>query len=206
MSDKRRPTHWGDTRRVDVSRRETSTGIPTEVHDDLTPTPQLVERILDRVQGVSPREQQLADAIAGVISESLSRHARAQHLEQTDRLLALSSRAPIFASEEINDRLSELENWRLRLTGVADGNGRIGELTRQVHSIRADVGSSDDCRHVREAALTITTARRYMLTAIVSALLSFGGSLWGLLKAHDESVRKNAAIEIRLDQLERSFR
>lgn len=210
-ADNERPrrgaAHWGDTQRVNVSRHSTpATGVPVEVDDDLTPTPQLVERIAAKIQGqISPQEQQLTDAIAEVLSESLIRRVSLQHRQHTDQLLSLSSRAPVLASDQINSRLDELESWRMRMTGFADGNGKIGELARRVDTLRHDVGSELECFEVRQAAQTVKAIKRYMITAIATAAISVGGSAWTLVKSRDESTRRNAQLEYRLEQAERQL-
>jgi hypothetical protein len=107
-------------------------------------------------------------------------------------------------------RLADLENWRrdadgwrLRLTGAADTNGRIGSMARDIADLREDVGDSKECQTVREVAVNVRTLQRRAWAAITAAAIAVGGSGWGLVKSRDENIAAAARAEERLDRIER---
>jgi len=102
---------------------------------------------------------------------------------------------------ELETWREETDGWRLRLTGVADGNGRLGTLTRTVEQLRKDVGDEDECRRVRDAAATVRGVKRWLLASVGAALVAVGGSAWGLVKSRDENIAAAARAAERLERL-----
>jgi len=102
---------------------------------------------------------------------------------------------------ELETWREETDGWRLRLTGVADGNGRLGILTRTVEQLRKDVGDEDECRRVRDAAATVRGVKRWLLASVGAALVAVGGSAWGLVKSRDENIAAAARAAERLERL-----
>jgi hypothetical protein len=115
--------------------------------------------------------------------------------------------------ERVFVRLADLETWRddtdrwrLSLTGVADGNGRIGNLSRVVERLREDVGDSAECRTTRDSAAMVSKIRNSAWAAVVFAAGAVGASGWGWVQARDARIAAEARAEQRLDRVEADVR
>jgi hypothetical protein len=97
----------------------------------------------------------------------------------------------------------QMDTWRLYLTGAADSNGRMGNLSRVVEKLREDVGDSRECAAVRESAGTVHALRRRAWAAVVAAAAAVGASGYGVLKSRDAAVAAEARAAERLDRIER---
>lgn len=115
----------------------------------------------------------------------------------TDAANAIAAHAISRAeAERIRARLADLETWRkatdewrLKLTGVADTNGRMGRLDDTVAKLRDDVGPPDARRREREAVATIAGDRKRVIGALVTAAILAGGGVWAIREKYDASVR-----------------
>ncbi len=175
--------------------------------DELTPPPQLLEELMDDVGrrvSLSPRERLLISAITARMLDRIGK----VHRLSTDRLLQVQQAAP--ASDRTQVRIAELEvwrgemiRWRLQISGVADGNGRLGQLTRVVEGIREDVGDSRECAAVRTSSGAVRALQRRAWAAVVAAATAVGGSGYGLLRSRDENIAAAALAAERLERLER---
>lgn len=125
-----------------------------------------------------------------------------------DAALAMSDTARVIATHAISRdeaagirmRLANLETWRkgtdewrLKLTGVADGNGRIGTLARDVDKLREDVGSTDDRRKERDAIANLRGDRKRVVAAILAAATIAGGGIYTIRDRYDAAAEARGA-------------
>ncbi len=100
----------------------------------------------------------------------------------------------------IRMRLANLETWRkgtdewrLKLTGVADGNGRIGTLARDVDKLREDVGPTEDRRKERDAIANLRGDRKRVVAAILAAATIAGGGIYTIRDRYDAAAEARGA-------------
>ena len=105
-------------------------------------------------------------------------------------------------------RAGDVDPWRLRLTGVADTNGRMGRLDARVDELRKDVGTSEERRDERAAIASMRSDRKRVVAALVAAATIAGGGLYTIRDRYDASVEARGAdtqwrkgIEKQLDTL-----
>lgn len=100
----------------------------------------------------------------------------------------------------------DVDRWRLKLTGLDDGNGRIGRLADDVHELRGDVGDRKECARVRAAADLVDTGRRRVIAAVITAGLALGGAVWAMIRTRDREVAQatiqRMELELRVRNLE----
>ena len=119
----------------------------------------------------------------------------------TDAANAIAAHAISRAeAERIRARLADLETWRkatdewrLKLTGVADTNGRMGRLDDTVGKLRDDVGPPDARRREREAVATIAGDRKRVVAAIVAAATIAGGGIYTIRDRYDAAAEARGA-------------
>jgi hypothetical protein len=245
----RRPPTSGDDRALSGHRARTpAAGVPVDPlatttedidasFDALTPPPQMVEEIRAQLssRGLDVEQLELGDTIATLVGERLGRSMMHAHKIAMDRLLQVAKASP--GSELAAKRLAELEtwraemrDWRLRLTGVDERDGRLGRLDHAIAEhvatleraieglrcdleeadakLRADVGTSEEAAEVRGLARTVKSIKARTWAAIVGAVLAAGGGGYGVLtrdQARDASVRADARQELRLEVLEQGL-
>ena len=100
----------------------------------------------------------------------------------------------------IRMRLANLETWRkgtdewrLKLTGAADGNGRIGTLARDVDKLREDVGSTEERRKERDAIANLRGDRKRVVAAILAAATIAGGGIYTIRDRYDAAAEARGA-------------
>ena len=100
----------------------------------------------------------------------------------------------------IRMRLANLETWRkctdewrLKLTGVADGNGRIGTLARDVDKLREDMGPTDERRKERDAIANLRGDRKRVVAAILAAATIAGGGIYTIRDRYDAAAEARGA-------------
>jgi hypothetical protein len=105
-------------------------------------------------------------------------------------------------------RAGDVDPWRLRLTGVADTNGRMGRLDARVDELRKDVGTSEQRREERAAIASMRSDRKRVVAALVAAATIAGGGIYTIRDRYDASVEARGAdtqwrkgIEKQLDTL-----
>ncbi len=144
--------------------------------------------------GFSPRERLIAEVVSDVIVRWVASIPRFRAPEA--RVTAL----------EIW-RTTSVDPWRLALTGVADGNGRIGNMARELAALRADLGDHDTARATREGAALMVGVQRKLIAAVGAAALAVGGGGWAaaraVVSARESGAAEAARIETRLNYLER---
>lgn len=162
---------------------------------------------LDQRVALSDRERELARNVAELVARGMT---------------AIRDRPANLRLAQAETELAELRAWRLRLTGVADSNGRIGVLERSIDEhredtsralelIRLDVGPSDERKAEREAAKLVGSfvagVKSRMRASLLVSLVAVGGSAWGWLSARSDARATAAAAtartDTRLDFLER---
>lgn len=165
----------------------------TDDERELTPVADLAEEIraeIDRRVALSDREVELRDAFIEAAATHLARHLEHAHRirEATPRRVAV-----------LEAWRAEVDPWRLRLTGYADGNGRMGVLTRTVEELREDLGTKKEREAERRtvAAVKWTTAK--VLALISAAGLIAGGGAWQALRATATAKEAVAAAAARVD-------
>ncbi len=116
-------------------------------------------------------------------------------------------------AEGIRMRLANLETWRkgtdewrLKLTGVADGNGRIGTMARDVEKLREDVGPSDARRKERDVVESMRGDRKRVIAALVAAATIAGGGIYTIRDRYDASVEARGADAQWRKGVEENFR
>src|SRR5574338_593307 len=177
---KRPPT--SDVARALVGRRTPPTGVavdplartvedlPEQLDDNLTPPPMMVAELRSHLQSrgdLNVEHLEMAEAIAERVMQSVLH----MHQLQSNRLMQVAQAAP--GSERTSTRLAELETWRkqtdewrLKLTGVDDRNGRIGridqaladqrcDLEAEIEKVRKDFGTHDEAATVRGVASAV---------------------------------------------------
>jgi len=85
------------------------------------------------------------------------------------------------------------DEWRLKLTGVADGNGRIGTLARDVDKLREDVGPTEDRRKERDAIANLRGDRKRVVAAILAAATIAGGGIYTIRDRYDAAAEARGA-------------
>lgn len=75
--------------------------------------------------------------------------------------------------------------YQLKLSGVAEGNGRLGAMDRTIAAIREDLGTSKEraAERATVAAVRWTTAK--VLALLGAAGLATGGGIWTSIQARD---------------------
>ena len=167
--------------------------------------------------GLSERERELALGVAEIVAQALP---------------------GLIKARPDNGRLADLEHWReatdqwrLKLTGVDDGNGRIGRLDRRIDDLekellakldavcaqftaaaadlRRDVGTPKEREAEKKASATVAGVRRKLVATVSAAVVAVGGGGWAAYKA--TTAAKEAAaftagrIEARLDAHDRAL-
>ena len=155
--------------------------------DDFPPSPTPVDALTDAAQAVG-------DAAKAVAAHAISR-TEAEGIRM--RLANLETW-----------RVGDVDPWRLRLTGVADTNGRMGRLDARVDELRKDVGTSEERRDERAAIASMRSDRKRVVAALVAAATIAGGGLYTIRDRYDASVEARGAdtqwrkgIEKQLDTL-----
>ena len=176
----------------DVASREAPTrpGLHVDLDatdDDFPPQTTPVEALTDAAQAVG-------DAAKAVAAHAISR-TEAEGIRM--RLANLETW-----------RAGDVDPWRLRLTGVADTNGRMGRLDARVDELRKDVGTSEERREERAAIASMRSDRKRVVAALVAAATIAGGGLYTIRDRYDASVEARGAatqwrkgIEKQLDTL-----
>lgn len=85
------------------------------------------------------------------------------------------------------------DEWRLKLTGVADGNGRIGTLARDVDKLREDVGPTEERRKERDAIANLRGDRKRVVAAILAAATIAGGGIYTIRDRYDAAAESRGA-------------
>lgn len=85
------------------------------------------------------------------------------------------------------------DEWRLKLTGVADGNGRIGTLARDVDKLREDMGQTDERRKERDAIANLRGDRKRVVAAILAAATIAGGGIYTIRDRYDAAAEARGA-------------
>lgn len=155
--------------------------------DDFPPQTTPVEALTDAAQAVG-------DAAKAVAAHAISR-TEAEGIRM--RLANLETW-----------RAGDVDPWRLRLTGVADTNGRMGRLDARVDELRKDVGTSEDRREERAAIASMRSDRKRVVAALAAAAALAGGGIYTIRDRYDASVEARGAdaqwrkgIEKQLDTL-----
>lgn len=103
-------------------------------------------------------------------------------------------------------RKTEVDPWRMKLTGVDDANGRLGKMDRAIAELRHDIGTPDQAQVTRETAANMRSIKRRTIAALGTAALCLGGAGYKLVIQRDASLERAAAaaarIELRLEHVE----
>lgn len=153
--------------------------------DDFPPSPTPVEALTDAAQAVG-------DAAKAVAAHAISR-TEAEGIRM--RLANLETW-----------RAGDVDPWRLRLTGVADTNGRMGRLDARVDELRKDVGTSEERRDERAAVANLRGDRKRVVAALVAAATIAGGGLYTIRDRYDASVEARGADAQWRKGVEENFR
>ena len=160
--------------------------------DDFPPSPTPVEALTDAAQAVG-------DAAKAVAAHAISR-TEAEGIRM--RLANLETW-----------RAGDVDPWRLRLTGVADTNGRLGRLDATIEKLREDVGTSkerdaeraeiaqlrkdvgptDERRKEREAVAAQRSDRKRVVAALGAAALFIGGGIYTIKDRYDAAAEARGA-------------
>lgn len=181
--------------------------------EHLTPTPVALGKIIAEMRAdgrLPPSTQDIAEEIArSMVPLVLDRIAKGHRLT-TDRIMEVAAAAP--TSDRMLTRVANLEtwrigidDWRLKLTGVADTNGRMGNMDRVLSKLREDVGTPSECAAVRETVNVLRNAQRKSWAAVVAAFIAVAGSAWGLVKSRDENIAAATRAAARVDTIERDL-
>ncbi len=202
----RDPLHRGHDERDVVTAR-------LDDDDRLTPSPVALGRIIAALradQSMSSTSHDVAEEIAHAIVPMLLERIAKSHQINTNRTLELQQASP--ESPHTSVRMANLETWRkdtdawrLKLTGVADSNGRMGNLDRTVAKLREDVGDPSECKAVRETSSAVRKMQAKSWAAVAGAVLAVAGSAWGLVKSRDENIAAAARASQRIDTIERDI-
>lgn len=103
-------------------------------------------------------------------------------------------------------RAGDVDPWRLRLTGVADTNGRMGRLDARVDELRKDVGTSEERRKERDAVAGMRGDRKRVVAALVAAASLMGGGIYAIRDRYDASVEARGADAQWRKGVEENFR
>jgi hypothetical protein len=160
---------------VDHAHRDTTRPGP---HVDLDATDDDFRESATPVEALTDAAQAVGDAAKAVAAHAISRDEAAG----------------------IRMRLANLETWRkctdewrLKLTGVADGNGRIGTLARDVEKLREDVGLSDERRKERDVVESMRGDRKRVIAALVAAATLAGGGIYTIRDRYDAAAEARGA-------------
>ena len=153
--------------------------------DDFPPQTTPVEALADAAQAVG-------DAAKAVAAHAISR-TEAEGIRM--RLANLETW-----------RAGDVDPWRLRLTGVADTNGRMGRLDATVDKLREDVGTSEQRREERAAIASMRSDRKRVVAALVAAATIAGGGLYTIRDRYDASVEARGADTQWRKGVEENFR
>ena len=140
--------------------------------DDFPPSPTPVDALTDAAQAVG-------DAAKAVAAHAISR-TEAEGIRM--RLANLETW-----------RAGDVDPWRLRLTGVADTNGRMGRLDARVDELRKDVGTSEERRDERAAIASMRSDRKRVVAALVAAATIAGGGLYTIRDRYDAAAEARGA-------------
>ena len=160
--------------------------------DDFPPSPTPVDALTDAAQAVG-------DAAKAVAAHAISR-TEAEGIRM--RLANLETW-----------RAGDVDPWRLRLTGVADTNGRLGRLDATIEKLREDVGTSkerdaeraeiaqlrkdvgptDERRKEREAVAAQRSDRKRVVAALGAAALFIGGGIYTIKDQYDAAAEARGA-------------
>jgi hypothetical protein len=208
--------------------------LPQHLDDVLTPPPVMVAELRSQLQSrgdLNVEHLEMAEAIAERVMQSVLH----MHQLQSNRLMQVAQAAP--GSEHSARRLAELETWkremiewRLKLSGVDDRNGRLGRMDQAFAdlrcdleaadkdlrkdmeaadaAIRKDIGSPEEAATVRQVAGAVKSIGKRTWVAITAAVLAAGGGGYGVLtrdQARDAAVRADARMEVRLEVVEQGF-
>lgn len=153
--------------------------------DDFPPPPTPVEALTDAAQAVG-------DAARAVASHAISR-TEAEGIRM--RLANLETW-----------RAGDVDPWRLRLTGVADTNGRLGRLDATIEKLRKDVGTSEERREERAAIASMRSDRKRVVAALAAAAALAGGGIYTIRDRYDASVEARGADAQWRKGVEENFR
>lgn len=153
--------------------------------DDFPPQTTPVEALTDAAQAVG-------DAAKAVAAHAISR-TEAEGIRM--RLANLETW-----------RAGDVDPWRLRLTGVADTNGRMGRLDARVDELRKDVGTSEDRREERAAIASMRSDRKRVVAALAAAAALAGGGIYTIRDSYDASVEARGADAQWRKGVEENFR
>ena len=140
--------------------------------DDFPPQTTPVEALTDAAQAVG-------DAAKAVAAHAISR-TEAEGIRM--RLANLETW-----------RVGDVDPWRLRLTGVADTNGRLGRLDATIEKLREDVGTSEQRREERAAIASMRSDRKRVVAALVAAATIAGGGLYTIRDRYDAAAEARGA-------------
>ena len=140
--------------------------------DDFPPQATPVEALTDAAQAVG-------DAAKAVAAHAISR-TEAEGIRM--RLANLETW-----------RAGDVDPWRLRLTGVADTNGRMGRLDARVDELRKDVGTSEERRKERDAVAGMRGDRKRVVAALVAAASLMGGGIYAIKDRYDAAAEARGA-------------
>lgn len=90
-------------------------------------------------------------------------------------------------------RAGDVDPWRLRLTGVADTNGRMGRMDATVAELRKDLGTSEERRKEREAVASLRGDRKRVVAIITAAAVALGGGIYTIRDRYDAAVEARGA-------------
>ncbi len=153
--------------------------------DDFPPQTTPVEALTDAAQAVG-------DAAKAVAAHAISR-TEAEGIRM--RLANLETW-----------RAGDVDPWRLRLTGVADTNGRMGRLDARVDELRKDVGTSEERREERAAIASMRSDRKRVVAALAAAAALAGGGIYTIRDRYDASVEARGADAQWRKGVEENFR
>lgn len=196
------------------------------------------ERAVDFDAGDTARFRRLVDDSVDELDRRLGLNGRERELALEVAQIVAGALPGLIRARPDNARLASLENWqrsldewRLKLTGVADGNGRLGRLDRhieQLHAevlalidetrkalaldvaaIRRDLGTAEERKAERAAAATVTGVRGKLVATALTAALAIGSGGWAAYKAttaaKEAAARTAGRIEARLDAHDRAL-
>lgn len=123
-------------------------------------------------------------------------------------------------------RAGDVDPWRLRLTGVADTNGRLGRLDdtvaklrddvgtpkeraaerAEIAQLRKDVGPTDERRKEREAVAAQRSDRKRVVAVLIAAASIAGGGIYTIRDRYDASVEARGADAQWRKGVEENFR
>ena len=175
----RRPGGAGDDppspRHVDHTREVTRPGPHVDLdatEDDGYPAP------VTPVDALTDAAHEVGDAARAIAAHAISRNE----------------------ANGIRMRLANLETWRkdadewrLRLTGVADGNGRIGKIDRELEKLRDDLGPSEERRKEREVIAGLRSDRKRVVAALVAAATLAGSGIYAIRDKYDSAAEARGA-------------